>query len=208
MNDLQGLIPEGTTIDGELYCHNIPLQTIGSWIKRKQEDTNRLWYVVYDLISEDRFQDRYNELKSITDKVDKSGPVKLLPCIPYVSDEEMWSYFHASKAQGFEGLILRTNDKPYQDGVRSSSLVKIKSFEDTEVKVIDVIESKDGWGICVCEYNGKVFRTSAPGDFTQKTEVLINKDKYLGKLLTIEYSMLTSDGIPFHASAIRWRDDI
>jgi DNA ligase-1 len=208
MNDLQDLIPEGTTIDGELYCHNVPLQTIGSWIKRKQDNTKKLWYVVYDLLSDDNFQDRYSELKSITDNLDKSSPVKLLPCIPYTNDSALWDYFHESKAKGFEGLILRTNDKPYQDGVRSASLIKIKEFIDTEVLVKDIVPSKEGWGICICEFEGKEFRTSAPGTFEEKQEALDNKRNYIGKMLTIEYSMLTNDGIPFHASAIRWYETI
>ena len=34
---LEGIvIPEGTTLDGEIYCHGHSLQTLVSWIKRRQ----------------------------------------------------------------------------------------------------------------------------------------------------------------------------
>jgi hypothetical protein len=57
-------------------------------------------------------------------------------------------------------------------------------------------------------YNGKQFNISAPGDFSAKYEVMKNKDKYIGRDLTIEYSHLTAEGIPFHAVALRWREDL
>ena len=37
LNDIN--IPKGMTLDGEIYHHGTPLQTIVSWVKRLQPDT-------------------------------------------------------------------------------------------------------------------------------------------------------------------------
>ena len=59
-------IPEGTTIDGELYLHGVPLQTINSWVKRSQPETLDLEYHVYDMINQNEFEERLNELHSFS----------------------------------------------------------------------------------------------------------------------------------------------
>lgn len=207
---LKDRLPMDETLDGELYCHGVPLQTIGSWIKRKQVDTTKLKYVVYDMIGTETFSERYKELQSIlapfVGRID--SPIIVLPCRPYVDDRGMWDYFGEVRQQNFEGLILRTDDRGYQDGIRSSSLLKIKAAFDTEVEVVDMEPSKEGWAICICKYKDKTIRVSAPGTKVQKKEVLDNKEKYIGRFLTIEYAYLTIAGVPFQPVAIRWREDI
>jgi hypothetical protein len=43
----------------------------------------------------------------------------------------------------------------------------------------------------------------------EKTEVLANyESKYHDRRLTIEYANLTADGIPFHAVAMRWYEEL
>lgn len=204
---LKERLSEGVTLDGELYHHGTPLQTIGSWIKRHQENTKNLAYVVYDLISDQPFLERYEELKRILDGVG-TFPVVLLPNVPYESEEKMLTLLTDVRARKFEGLILRTNDSPYQPGVRSSSLIKVKVFLDTEVQVKGFKRSKEGWAICICDYGGKRVDVSAPGGVAEKTYVLEHQDEFLDRYLTIEYSVITIDGVPFHPTAVRWRDDI
>lgn len=208
---LRGRIPEGTTIDGELYCHGFALQTLASWIKREQSSTRNLYFVGYDLISADRYVERHRELSEILHGVDTGAPgqVMALPYQPYESDEETSALFRRIREQGFEGLMLRLDNRGYEVGRRSSSLLKIKQFFDDEFEVIGFEQSRTGWAICVCKAkNGKTFSVSAPGDLIAKQAVWLNQDKFLGRMLTVEYSTLTADGIPFHPNAVRWRSDI
>ena len=208
---LQLVLPEGTTLDGELYCHGQPLQTLASWIKRKQENTRHLSFVCYDLVAMDDYVERHAELRSIIDQVATSSPGKVLalPYTPYIDDASMYDEMHRVRSVGFEGLMLRLDGRGYEEGARSSGLLKVKYFHDAEFKCIGVESSADDWGICVClAENGKEFRTSAPGNFSEKEEVLRNKERYIGRMLTVEFSALTSEGIPFHASAKCWKEDI
>jgi DNA ligase-1 len=204
-DQLQDILEEGETIDGELYCHGQLLQTIASWVKRKQPNTVSLTYAVYDCIDDAPYIERHRYLQ---DKLKGLYRVVVLPYILYENSEQMQAYLSKVRGQGFEGLMLRLHGYGYESGKRSASLIKVKVFEDTEVNVIGVIPSSEGWAICVAMYNGKQFNISAPGDFSAKYEVMKNKDKYIGRDLTIEYSHLTAEGIPFHAVALRWREDL
>ncbi len=204
-------IPEGVTIDGELYAHGVKLQTIASWIKREQSNTYDLNLVCYDVMAPDRYIDRHAELASMVQgaMTDAPGKVLVLPYEPFTDFESMIRRRDVVRAAGFEGMMLRLDGRGYEAGQRSSSLLKVKVFEDDEFQVTDVIQSSDGWGICVCRTkDGKPFKTSAPGNFAEKEEVLRNKDNYIGRMLTVEYAELTADGIPFHCSATGWKDDL
>lgn len=204
------LIPEGTFIDGELYHHGTKLQTIGSWIKKQQPESKLLQYLVYDLISKDTYLDRYQELSDLLPPWSaKERPVRTLMCMPYTTDEAQADMFHEARRHGFEGLIKRTNDAPYEDGVRSSSLLKIKEFDDCEVTVQAIEKSRSGLAVCVClTDDGKEVKATAPGTHAEKQHVLDHPEKYLQRRLTIEFSMLTEAGVPFHPVARRWHDDI
>lgn len=204
-------IPDGETIDGELYVHGQRLQTIASWVKAEQPNTALVNFVAYDLVGKYSYVDRHQELAEIVKGCETSvaGKVLLLPYEPAIDLEHIVKRRDQVIAAGFEGMMLRLHGRPYQVGIRSSSLIKVKKFQDAEFEVIDVVPSEKNWGICVCKLdNGRTFKTSAPGSVEEKAEVLRNKGKYIGRMLTVEYAELTEDGIPFHCSATGWREDI
>ena len=208
---LRPRLPEGTFIDGELYHHGTKLQTIGSWIKKQQPESLKLRYFCYDLISQDTFLDRHLELSDLLPAWGiKTTPACVLPNTPYKSEEDTATLFALARARGFEGLIKRTNDAPYEDGVRSNSLIKIKEFLDCEVTVKDIVRvEKSGTVLCICVTDeGKEVRPVAPGSHEEKAEVLRNAANYIGRRLTIEYSLLTDDGVPFQPVAREWRVDL
>ena len=199
-------VSEGDTVDGELYVHGTSLQTIQSWVKRRQSDTGRILFVMYDQMSRDNFSDRHDEL---IDKV-KGRDFKrciVLPKIAYEGDEHRAEQFAIARDKGFEGLMIRLDGYSYESNKRSASLLKDKAVFDTEVIVKDIVLSDKGNPVCVCEYNGKEFRTSPPGSHKDREQALLNKGLHIGTRLTIEYREMTDDGIPFHAVGINWRKD-
>lgn len=211
LRGLDGRIPEGTTIDGELYCHGVKLQTIGSWIKREQSATANLFFVCYDLISTDSYVDRHKELSEIVAGVDTgaSGQVVALPYTRYEGEEETRKLFRTTRSQGFEGLMLRLDRRGYEAGKRSSALLKIKEFEQEEFKVVGFKRSSTGWAICECvTLDGRPFDCSAPGSVAEKEYVWNNQSEFLHRYLTVDFAHWTDDGIPFQPTAVRWRDDV
>lgn len=195
-------IPNGTILDGELYAHGESLQTIVSWIKRKQEKTKQLKYHVYDMIHEDAFPDRLSRLADF----DLGSGISLVETAPLSSAEEAAEHLSLYRSEGYEGAIIRWGNWGYEDGKRSKSLVKMKEWNDREFVVEAITASKDGWAILhmTCGLNLE-FKASAPGTIDQKIETYMNRHNYIGRLVTIEYAYLTADGIPFHPIAKAWR---
>ena len=196
-------IPEGTILDGEIYCHGYPLQTIVSWVKRKQENSLMLKYHAYDIVSPLKYSDRMIMLRDI----EYGENAEFVETIKVRSMEEVDSYFREFRHDDYEGAIIRWGAFGYEDGKRSKSLVKVKGWQDDEFMVIDIEHSADGWAVLTCMMNnGKTFSVSAPGTIEQKKEVLENREKYLGKYVTVKYSTITNAGKVFHPVAENWRE--
>lgn len=191
----------GESIDGELYAHGETLQTIVSWIKRKQADTRKIKFHAYDYISKSPFEERYAILQTIADK-----NIEIAPTYNVSTYNDVMDYFMQFREEGYEGAIVRHGLYGYEDGKRSKSLVKVKAWQDAEFLVTDIVTSKDGWARLVCTArNGRQFHVTCHGDIGYKKHVLDNKDDYIGEIVTIEYAYLTADGIPFHPVAKGWR---
>jgi ATP-dependent DNA ligase len=208
LGELKPLSNHRYVLDGELYMHGVPLQKINSYIKRRQEMTTFLNYVVYDIILIDEpeatFDARYSNLEYIFGN-NKFSQVELCPTRIGASDPI--GLLRQYKDAGYEGAILRNPTGVYACGTRSPALVKVKSCIDTEVEVVSITSSKDCWAILTCKAeNGLLFSVSAPGTVQEKMDVLENRKQYIGRTVTVEYAELTAIGIPFHPVATMWRD--
>lgn len=212
---LQNLVRDGETWDGELYIHGERLQDIGSLVKRRQPGSERVEYHVYDCVMDAPFEARRERLVNTLYWVmldDESGPIWLVPT-DYVNYEELSDTFKWRRSEGYEGLMVRHTDKPYEVGFRSWSLLKVKGFEDAEFIVKDIIQ-----GTPVRKPDGRVlevpvlvcdgFKVTAPGTEDEKHAIWINRESYIGRPVTVKYYELTKDGVPFHPVALQFREDI
>jgi len=196
-------IPEGAIFDGELYKHGIPLQTIASWAKRRQPDTLKLRYFVYDIIIPGM---PYKERRELLKDLNLTNEyVKTVVSAKMEDGADPFGHCMIYKSHGFEGAILRKPNGVYEPGKRSSGLLKVKMRFDAEYRCVDINPSKEGWGVLTLETrSGETFDTSAPGNHIEKKYCLDNKEKFIGQYVTCEYADLTNRGVPFHCVAIRW----
>jgi ATP-dependent DNA ligase len=202
---LSGLsIPEGMTIDGELYHHGTSLQTIGSWIKRNQPESKKLQYIGYDVILNTNYAKRLDILHK---HIGSSENVIIAPSQACHDDLIIKDRLTDAINSGYEGLMLRQNKYAYAAGSRSQSLIKVKKCLDQEFLVLNVLAAKDAWGIleCLAPSGDRTFRVSAPGTIDNKRHILYNRQDYIGKYITVEFFEWTNDGIPFHPVATNWR---
>lgn len=218
-------LPEGKTVDGELYLHGEKLQTISSLIKREQAGTKLLRYHWYDYVSLQVFSARLQSME----KAQHRFPMKhseVVPSFKISSIEQAYKLYHYFKDElKYEGAMIRLDTVGYEDNKRASQLIKVKvaqgcKRDECEVQVIGMRASKDGWAILVVKTIAQEFPTSAspkpgvtfdisaPGSIPEKRKVLENLESYIGRKLTVEYAMLTDDGIPFHAVAMRWHEEL
>lgn len=201
-------LPEGATVDGELYIHGQSLQSLASLIKREQDGSHSLGYHWYDFVHNMPFCDRLVHMREAYHKRNMRH-VQLVDTVPVDGIDDVYRHFRNWREQGYEGAMLRLSDKGYQPAVRSNNLIKVKERHDCEVTVLGATPSKDGWAVLRVRTDwGVEFDTSAPGSVPEKIAVMQNIESYKGKRLTIEYAHLTTDQVPFHAVAIRWREDV
>jgi len=195
-------IPEGTILDGELYHHGTPLQTLRSWIAKGQADSMNLVYMCYDIMMNASTIVRFDTITNIG----LIPPIFIAPTYRHDRKDLIPKQFRIARDHGYEGLIVRDVNSHYEAGKRSKSLIKVKEWHSDEFLVTGVEPSRDNWGILVCtDKNSKQFKVSAPGSIPDKEYVLANSDHYIGQQVTVEYANLTKDGIPFHPVAIAFR---
>jgi DNA ligase 1 len=209
LKELSWILP-GYTLDGELYHHGTALQTIGSWVRKNQTESQNLVYVVYDVIvpnSDISYAARIDWLR----KNGSSQSVVIAPTTKFVKGTNIKDMLSDSISKGYEGLILRHGDTPYEPDKRSQSLVKVKQVLDDEFCIVGVHQSSDGWAIFECYKRPGVlaylqgvdtFRVSAPGTMQDKHDAWTNRNDFIGKMLTVEFFEWTNDGKPFHPVAI------
>ena len=205
---------DGTTLDGELYCHGKAFENISSLIKKPQEDSKYLSYNIYDVVLDLPYADRFDYLDSrITES---SYPTLCLTACYKVMDQAGIDKYHASwTSNGYEGTMVRQGDASYETDKRSASLMKRKDEEDAEFEIIGIRKGKPNKrlgtevGIYVCQTaDGKTFDVTAPGDAKEKHDHAMNGHKNIGKKLTVFSYGYTKEGKPCHITNSRIREDL
>lgn len=232
--------PKHVYVDGELYIHGMPLQDIGSLIKKEQKDSVKVSFWAYDLFSVDpscymHMSQAYAfrkdhlevafELKGFKHEFDSLGdfvkaPLMLTPTIypdhglgARKNGADFNKHLEDAEALGFEGIMLREQSMEYLVGQRSRFLQKVKSFDDSDYKIVNIKKSNKYPGrtpaifICVND-NGDQFEVFAPGALTAKEYFYIKRDQYIGKTVTVKHKGLTKKGLPWHPVALHIRDDV
>ena len=198
-------LDEGQTIDGELYCHGVSLQKIGSWIKREQEATLNLSLRVYDIIEDKPYRERLETIQGLS----LGDNASTVPTLPIEEKDRLEELLRESLDNGYEGGIVRWGNAGYEDGKRSNSLAKVKVFDDDEFLVVKIIRSREGWArLRMVTKEGVEFGASAPGSMVDKHYVADNQDEFLGRTVTVKYMGYTKDKKPFHPVALRFRNKL
>lgn len=200
-------ISDDFTLDGELYIHGVKLQTINSWVKRKQPSTLNIKFHVYDIIMEAEYSHRMIALERIKNLLGDCKEIKFVETYHADNENEAFKWRDEFMDEGYEGAMLRTSKTKYEDGKRSNSLLKMKKAMDDEFLVVDISPSVHGWAILDCvTKEGKTFSVSAPGSIEEKTEIYLDRDVYIGRYCQVEFFEWTIDKKPFHPVALRFRD--
>jgi DNA ligase-1 len=197
------------TFDGELYADKLAndFNAICSLVKKTKpteedlkESKDKIEYHIYDLPShKGKFSER---CKALINTVLPSCCVKVVTSIVNKEDEVLVLYENYV-GNGYEGQMLRL-DLPYENK-RSKSLLKHKSFVDSEFVIKGVIEGKG-------KLTGKVGKLvfegfdSAVNGSHEYLEQLFNDKTLVGKKATVKYFDLTPAGEPRFPKVITIRD--
>lgn len=221
-------------LDGELYKHRKSLQDISGIARRaeKEEAHEELEYHIFDCFypphkdtpdHSTTFETANNLIDKILDaKTLAENPLlKRVETIKISNEAELVTLLEKYLDEGYEGLMLRRANMPYKfsyGDTRTASTLKVKPRYENEYKIVGYTQGTKGkdlgaimWELETPE--GKVF-TAVPKGMTYEeryelykkmTPKLFEKE-YKGKLMTVEYEELSTDGVPLRAKAIVIRD--
>lgn len=219
VNHISDQLPETVSppavFDGELYIHGNPLQDTVSLVKKSKPGSENVEYWIYDAYytsnPELPWSTRKRYLEMYVEQIVIVSPhIKLVPTYRVNNETEMKALHDRFVSQGYEGIILRTDDGVYELGHRSSALIKYKEFKDSEYTITGYKEGLGKYVGCViwkCETEeGKEFYVSPKGTLEEKKVWYDKASEIVGKKLTVKYQALTNDGIPQFPVGITIRD--
>jgi len=211
-------LDKDVVFDGELYVHNTEFQDIISAIKRddpKPESAN-IEYHIYDCFFLDKPEAANQSRQGFIDSLlrNHQGKVKLVRTWEAMNEDQIHQALQYFEGEDYEGAIIRNKAGKYEQNRRSHNLQKLKSFEDAEFNIIDVKAGKGKFadmGIFTCSLpNNKpphaVFDCMCKGTEEQRKQFLTDKDKLIGKILTVKFFGYSKENVPRFPVGVAVRD--
>jgi ATP-dependent DNA ligase len=203
------------TFDGELYNHSYKedFEKIVSLVKKQKlssltdeelrEIADKVEFHIYDVIFWDNLERPYRERLDFLEEIfvedfSTSTKIKLVEAIQIEGlDFERVQQAHDKYfAEGYEGLMLRDADSPYEFK-RSKGLLKYKNFDEDEFELVDIIEGQGNWSgaakaVVVKTPHGES-EAGVAGTYERNKEIWENPKKYIGGQVTVKYQGYTKD---------------
>lgn len=190
-SELQELVSEYGKLDGELYIHGEKLQNIVSAVRNTKNPLHKkVEYHIFDIPSEDVWAQRALVLKGLSNK----AFVKVVPFSVAFSMEEALLSVDDYMSQGYEGTILRNVKGKYEFNHRSNDLIKLKTMLDSEAKVVDCREDKNGEGVLSCEWGNITFDCKMKGSHEER--LFSEQKELIGEWINFSYQALTEGSKP------------
>jgi ATP-dependent DNA ligase len=129
--------------------------------------------------------------------------IQIVQTVIVKSKEELMKIHSYNISQGYEGTIVRHGDDGYKLNGRSSSLLKLKDFEDITLTLMDVIpsEKRPTHGKPIFFWEGATDNRLGAGlsiPHDEAEDLLINKSSHIGKTCEIRFFEYSDTGVPRH----------
>lgn len=208
--ELMKVMEVGDIWDGELYIHGKYLEEITSAVKKRNQDTPSLSFIVFDVVNDKVFDERLGDLNIVKYKLQNSGVehVRTLGYFATENEDHMKQLHKQFVSEGYEGIMLRNCNGLYESGKRSADLQKYKTFMDEEMQVVGVEEDRNGNAVLrVSDKVAGVSFTVCYGDFDERKRQLQNPANYIGKWLMVKYQNRFKDSkLPQFPTGVMFRD--
>ena len=193
-------------LDGELWISRNSFERLMSIVRDDQpgDDWREVRYMAFDLpLQNVTFTDRISKLKSLLSRTD-SPYLELVEQSRISNHEVLMKKLDEVVKTGGEGLMLHKGDSYYLTG-RSHNLLKVKSYQDAEARVIGHLPGKGKYtgmlgALLVETENKKRFRLGTGFTDQQRRE-----PPPIGSIVTYKYYGKTAKGLPRFTSFLRIR---
>lgn len=198
-----------TPMDGELWAGRGRFSHAQSTVRQQQPDDaawREMRFMVFDLPAHGgTFDQRLPALNKLVESLDQPW-VQAVPQQRVASDAALQKLLLRTVRAGGEGLMLHRGASMYRAG-RSDDLIKVKTHEDTEAKVVAHLPGQGRHagrlGALVVEMpSGQRFRLGAG-----LTDAERDHPPPVGSWVTYRFRGTHDSGVPRFASFVRVRDD-
>lgn len=185
-------------VDGELYAHGLSFQKNMKVIKKNRPESIHVKFHVYDMVRPYNFGDRFSTLKDIVEHYELEHIV-IVPTFIIHSEEELREKHSLFLSQGYEGTMIRHGDTVYEQGKRSTSLLKFKDFldESCEIVAVEASERRPEQGSFICRLeDGQTFGCGMRFTHAEREHILSHSEEYIGQIAEIRFFEYTDGGVP------------
>ena len=217
---LDMMVEEGACLDGELYLPGYSVNDINSFVKNIQLAQHyKLQYWCYDICCEnmsaetrrkfrtEQFVVPAIDFKTKEEHLNNKEQLVILPTVDVINLDYAIFRRNSFIDLGFEGLILRNPSAEYQFGKRNQAMFKFKKVDDGKFIIVDITSEhkRSDLPLFVCrnDINDELFECSINKPQDVQREMLIHKEKYIGKYMQVEFRARSGvNQVPFHARGI------
>ena len=217
---LDMMVEEGACLDGELYLPGYSVNDINSFVKNTQLAQHyKLQYWCYDICCEnmsaetrrkfrtEQFVVPAIDFKTKEEHLNNKEQLVILPTVDVINLDYAIFRRNSFIDLGFEGLILRNPSAEYQFGKRNQAMFKFKKVDDGKFTIVDITSEhkRSDLPLFVCrnDINDELFECSINKPQDVQREMLIHKEKYIGKYMQVEFRARSGvNQVPFHARGI------
>lgn len=194
-------------LDGELYAHGLPLETIHSIVSRKNElhpEFDAIQFHCFDLIDESAIQlDRMHRLLDIFSTIgDTQYELSLVPFKLLDNRDQVLTEIDWSLSQGFEGIVVRALDAQYVRR-RSTMMMKFKPKREDIYEIVGFEEGKGkyqnmlGAFICRAQEGEETFHVGSGPSDDQRAYFWSVRATLPGQRVRVRYQHMTNArGVP------------
>lgn len=202
--------PEPFILDGEIYSDELTFQQISSAVKKVSEDSLKLKFRAYDVVTEGSQRARWNETVVLVESLN-SQHITVVEAIVAHTQDEVKHHHDRWVFEGNEGAMIRLMDGYYGHGQRSSHLLKVKEFDETEFEIVggkifkvpittiptEVDDREaDSFTFTCATSDGKEFDVKPTGSRVQRKSYVLNLTGCICKDITVSHFGYTDDGLP------------
>jgi DNA ligase-1 len=193
-------------LDGELWIARGQFETTSSIVRQEipdDKDWQKIKFMIFDMPQNpDIFSKRFEVMKKL-----KNEYLKVIDQFKVESHEALINLLERTVKNGGEGLVLHRANSFYK-AERNDDLLKLKTFEDAEARVISYVEGVGKYrgmlGALLVENDDKI-RFKIGSGFSDEQRK--NPPK-IGAIITYKFFGKTKNNTPRFASFMRVRDEI
>jgi len=186
-------------LDGELYCHGMSFEQIVSITSRTvniHENHREIQFHVFDVVND---QPQMKRSLIIENLKGFSPWIKVAPFYLCMNLDDVMSAFDKIVEAGYEGIIVRHFQAPYERK-RSLYVMKFKPKREDEYEIVGVQEEidkdgnpKDTLGALVCQSgDGNLFKVGTGFSEERRSQLWDTQGMLKGMKAKVKYQHLTT----------------